>query len=206
MEHMQTSRCPTNVQLHQMLNKFRNRDMQADDEGMMELSQQASSDSEPSPAARGAAAAAPRPYSAPAADAAARDASPANGLSRADTPDVTGVHSFYSAAYAVSCYTDCSWLITRRTVCLFLLLLLETEPLATDSFQVVRPCHMLPVPAAAAAQAAEVAEGGGAAALGVLVRVAKLEAALREERAAAAQVRSQAHALTMLSCVSSTSA
>jgi hypothetical protein len=43
--------------------------------------------------------------------------------------------------------------------------------------------------AAAAAQAAEVAEGGGAAALGVLVRVAKLESALREERAKAAQAR-----------------
>lgn len=42
--------------------------------------------------------------------------------------------------------------------------------------------------AVAAAQAAEVAEGGGAAALGVLVRVAKLEAALREERSMAAQV------------------
>ena len=44
--------------------------------------------------------------------------------------------------------------------------------------------------AATAARAAEVAEGGGAAALGVLVRVAKLEAALREEQARAAQARS----------------
>lgn len=43
--------------------------------------------------------------------------------------------------------------------------------------------------AATAARAAEVAEGGGAAALGVLVRVAKLEAALREEQAKAAQAR-----------------
>lgn len=48
---------------------------------------------------------------------------------------------------------------------------------------------MLLSAAAAAAQAAEITEGGGAAALGVLVRVAKLEAALREERAAAAQAR-----------------
>jgi hypothetical protein len=46
--------------------------------------------------------------------------------------------------------------------------------------------------AATAARAAEVAEGGGAAALGVLVRVAKLEAALREEQAKAAQARTQA--------------
>lgn len=39
------------------------------------------------------------------------------------------------------------------------------------------------------------AEGGGAAALGVLVRVAKLEAALREEQARAAQARPHLDAL-----------
>ena len=54
--------------------------------------------------------------------------------------------------------------------------------------------------AATAAQAAQVAEGGGAAALGVLVRVAKLEAALREEQAKAAQARLHGctHVLTNL--------